>query len=107
MRALVATGSDGIDDLLEFRDVDEPVPGPGGVLVDVLAVSVNRGELHRLRTASAGWRPGWDFAGTVAAGDGFPVGVPVCGFASGGSWAERVCVRSDQLARVQIGRAHV
>lgn len=97
MKALVATGG---DDLVELRDVEEPVPGPGEVLVDVLAVSLNRGELHRLRTAAPGWRPGWDFAGRVAAGDGWPTGTPVCGFAPGGGWAQRVCVRGDQLARV-------
>ena len=36
------------------------------------AVSLNRGEVRRLASAPAGWRPGWDLAGTVvaAAADG-------------------------------------
>ncbi|MQA04317.1 MAG: zinc-binding dehydrogenase [Streptosporangiales bacterium] len=97
MKALVATGD---DDLVEFRDVDPPAAGPGEVLVDVRAVSLNRGELHRLRSAAAGWRPGWDFAGTVAADSAFPAGTPVCGLATGGSWAERVCVPDDRLTCV-------
>lgn len=97
MKALVATGD---DDLVELRDVDPPSAGPGEVLVDVCAVSLNRGELHRLRSAAAGWRPGWDFAGTVAGGATLPAGTRVCGLAAGGSWAEQVCVRDDQLAAV-------
>lgn len=99
MRALVATGD---DELVRIADVDEPAVPSDGVLVDVRAVSVNRGELHRLQAAVPDRRPGWDFAGTVAASrdDRWPCGTPVCGFSHGGSWAEQVCVRGDQLARV-------
>jgi NADPH2:quinone reductase len=91
MRALVATGDDG---LVEQARVPAPSPGPGEVLVDVRAVSVNRGELHRLATAAPGWRPGWDFAGVVASG------TRVFGMVAGGSWAERVAVPQDQLAAI-------
>ncbi|MEU6752555.1 alcohol dehydrogenase, partial [Spirillospora sp. NPDC046719] len=98
MRALSATGDDG---LVELVRVPEPSVGAGEVLVDVQAVSVNRGELHRLTVADAGWRPGWDFAGVVAdqgtsgtaPAPGRPApGTRVFGIADGGSWAERVAV---------------
>ena len=36
------------------------------VTVRVRAISLNRGEVNRaVRSAEAGWRPGWDFAGTI------------------------------------------
>lgn len=110
MRALVATGNAGLVDLVR---VPAPSPRPGEVLVDVRAVSVNRGELHRLATAAPGWRPGWDFAGVVASdvspredqdtGSATGVGPPgtrVFGMVTGGSWAERVAVPRAQLAVV-------
>ncbi|MGI5321031.1 zinc-binding dehydrogenase [Actinomadura nitritigenes] len=109
MRALSATGDDG---LVELVRVPEPSAGAGEALVDVRAVSVNRGELHRLAAAAAGWRPGWDFAGVVAdqgasgtaPAAGRPVpGTRVFGIADGGSWAERVAVPAARLAVVPDG----
>ncbi|HEU5025460.1 MAG TPA: zinc-binding dehydrogenase [Spirillospora sp.] len=110
MRALAATGDGG---LVEPVRAPEPSAGAGEVLVDVRAVSVNRGELHRLTGAAAGWRPGWDFAGVVAeqgtstcgepaAGRPAP-GTRVFGIADGGSWAERVAVPVARLAAVPDG----
>ncbi|HEY3683713.1 MAG TPA: zinc-binding dehydrogenase [Streptosporangiaceae bacterium] len=102
MRALVATGDRRLVDLAEVPD---PVPRPGQVLVDVRAVSVNRGELHRLGAAAPGWRPGWDFAGVTAAttDTGPAPGTRVFGIALGGSWAERVAVPVGQVAAVPGG----
>jgi NADPH:quinone reductase len=112
MRALAATGD---ARLVELVRVPDPVPRPGEVLVDVRAVSVNRGELHRLTTAAPGWRPGWDFAGVVAE-TGVPEtegpepgrpgpapGTRVFGITMGGSWAERVAAPARQLAAVPDG----
>ena len=55
-----------------IRDVAAPNPGSGQALVEVEAVSLNRGVLNRIRSARYGWRPGWDLAGRVVrpAGDG-------------------------------------
>lgn len=103
MRALVATGD---DDLVAIARLPEPEPGPGEVLVDVCAVSVNRGELHRLTTATPGWRPGWDFSGVVADGGGtdrFTAGTRIFGMVLGGSWAERIAVPANQVAAVPAG----
>src|SRR5436853_253259 len=55
MKALVAApGADGNVDLV---DVAEPQPRPNEALVDVRATSLNRGEVHALEHAQAGWRP--------------------------------------------------
>ncbi|TDC57142.1 hypothetical protein E1281_05750 [Actinomadura sp. KC345] len=106
MRALAATGDARLVDVVR---VPEPAAAPGEVLVEVRAVSVNRGELHRLATATAGWRPGWDLAGVVAGAvppvpargaDRIVPGTRVLGMVAGGSWAERVAVPVGQLAVV-------
>jgi NADPH:quinone reductase-like Zn-dependent oxidoreductase len=45
MKAVVTTGNGGYDKL-EYRDVPVPVPGPGEVLVRVLAAGVNNTEIN-------------------------------------------------------------
>lgn len=82
--------------------VDPPSALPNQAIVEVAAISLNRGEVRRSLSAEAGWRPGWDFAGTIsvaaADGSGFPVGTRVVGFLSGGAWAEEVAVSTDAIA---------
>ncbi|MDQ2715694.1 MAG: alcohol dehydrogenase, partial [Chloroflexota bacterium] len=52
----------------------------------------------------AGWRPGWDLAGTVieqaANGTGPKVGGRVVGQVGAGAWAEQVAVPTDRLAEI-------
>ncbi len=100
MRALIVDGS--APGRVTIRDVPDPTAGPGEVLVDVRAFSLNRGEARALLTASEGHRPGWDFAGVVLAGvDGGPrAGARVVGIKAGGTWAEKVSIRSDWLAEI-------
>jgi NADPH:quinone reductase len=99
MRALVA--SPGAEGNIDLVDVDEPRPAPGEVLVDVRATSLNRGEVHALEHAKAGWRPGWDVAGVVAQraadGTGPPEGTRVVGLAPSGAWGERVALPTTRL----------
>jgi NADPH:quinone reductase-like Zn-dependent oxidoreductase len=89
---------------LGLRAVAPPVPGPGDALVRVAAVSLNRGEVRRAATAEAGWRPGWDLAGTVEAaaadGSGPAAGARVVGLLRSGAWAELVAVPAGFLAEV-------
>ena len=89
---------------IELRDVPEPDPPHDHAVVEVRAVSLNRGECVALRTAEDGWRPGWDLAGVVrtraADGSGPAVGSRVVGWANGGAWAELVAVRTDHLAEI-------
>lgn len=103
MKALVATGS---VDLVRFADVPEPEHGKGQVLVAVSAMSVNRGELHRLVDAVPGWRPGWDFVGQVLDPGSEPQlarGATVFGYAGGAGWAERIAVPAHDLALLPTG----
>ncbi|MQA88247.1 MAG: zinc-binding dehydrogenase [Streptosporangiales bacterium] len=104
MRALVATGG---GDLVSLGEVKPPNPGHDHVLVDVRAVSINRGEWRRLLDATAGWRPGWDFAGVVVrTGRSRRTPAPgsrVFGVSLGGSWAEQVSVPANQLTLLPDG----
>ena len=84
MRALVADGA--APGRIALHDVPEPVVVPGDVLVDVRAVSLNRGEMRMLGTAADGWRPGWDFAGVWHRDGpgGLRAGERVLGISAGG-----------------------
>ena len=99
MRALVATGT---GDLVELRDVAEPERDRDEALVEVHAISLNRGESTRLTREQDGWRPGWDLAGIVREqardGSGPPAGTRVVGWLPGGAWAELAAVPTDRLA---------
>jgi NADPH:quinone reductase-like Zn-dependent oxidoreductase len=100
MRALVSTGTDA---LVELREVPGPEPDRDEAVVDVHAISLNRGESHRLAREAGGWRPGWDFAGVVREqardGSGPPAGTRVVGWlAGGGAWAAVVAAPTDRLA---------
>jgi NADPH:quinone reductase len=101
MRALVADPA--ASPALSLADVAEPVPGPGQLLLDMEAASVNRGEIRTAAKQPPGTVIGWDVAGTVAAlGEGvtqFDIGERVVAVAtSGGSFAERVVVPADWTA---------
>ncbi|HEV3398889.1 MAG TPA: zinc-binding dehydrogenase [Actinomycetes bacterium] len=101
MRALVADPT--ASPALSLADVPEPTPGPGELLLDMEAASVNRGEVRTAAKQPPGTVIGWDVAGTVAAlGEGvttFDVGERVVAVsAGGGSFAERVVVPAEWTA---------
>lgn len=102
MRALVAAPD--APGGIELREVTEPTPASNEAVVEVRAVSLNRGECNALRHAEDGWRPGWDLAGLVARsaadGSGPAEGARVVGWVNGGSWAELAAVRTDHLASI-------
>jgi len=89
---------------LVIRSVPDPTPDRSEAIIRVKAISLNRGEVRRSGMAAAGWRPGWDLAGTVerAASDssGPPAGARVVGTLLEGAWAERVGVPSNALAEL-------
>ena len=89
---------------LVIRSVAEPTPDRGEAIVRVHAISLNRGEVRRSGMAAAGWRPGWDLAGSVeraaADGSGPRAGARVVGLLGEGAWAERVAVPAHALAEI-------
>lgn len=86
---------------LVIGDVSPPEPQRGEVLVSVAAVSLNRGEVRMSGNPRPNWRPGWDFAGVVAEGQGsLAAGTRVVGIARSGAWAEQVAVPVDQVAAI-------
>jgi NADPH2:quinone reductase len=92
---------------LKLAEVPEPRPLPSEALVRVAAISLNLGEVRRSRSLADGWRPGWDFAGTVEAaaqdGSGPPAGSRVVGMLGEGAWAERLAVPTRSLAVLPAG----
>ncbi|HEV8425778.1 MAG TPA: zinc-binding dehydrogenase [Actinomycetes bacterium] len=101
MRALVADPA--ASPALVLADIPEPTPGPGQLLLEVEAASVNRGEIRTAAKQPPGTVIGWDVAGTVAAlGEGvtqFDIGERVLALSStGGTFAERVAVPAEWTA---------
>ncbi|HEY6410303.1 MAG TPA: zinc-binding dehydrogenase [Ktedonobacteraceae bacterium] len=89
---------------LAIKEVEAPQAGLSEALVQVEATSLNRGEVLGAMHFEAGWRPGWDLAGTVikqaANGTGPKVGSRVVGQVDAGAWAEQVAVPTNRLAEI-------
>jgi putative PIG3 family NAD(P)H quinone oxidoreductase len=108
MHAVVIT-EPGDPDVLKWTEVQDPVAGPGEVLIDVTASGVNRADLMQRQGAyppppGASPYPGLECAGTVAATGpgvtGWRPGDAVCALLSGGGYAEKVAVPAGQLLPV-------
>jgi NADPH:quinone reductase len=76
---------------VSLREAPDVHVGPSETLVEVKAVSLNRGEIRRLPARAEGTIPGWDVAGVTADG------TRVVGLASEGGWAQLAAVPSDRL----------
>jgi putative PIG3 family NAD(P)H quinone oxidoreductase len=107
MHAVVIT-EPGDPDVLSWTEVEDPVPGPGEVLVDVTAAGVNRADLMQRMgfyppPPGAPPYPGLECSGTVAAAGpgvtGWKQGDEVCALLAGGGYAEKVVVPAGQLLR--------
>ncbi|MEW6255234.1 MAG: NADPH:quinone oxidoreductase family protein [Pseudomonadota bacterium] len=97
---------------LVVRDLPDPVPGPGEVVVDVAAVGLNFFDTLIIRDRyqvkpQLPFSPGGEFAGHVRAlGEGvtdFAVGDRVAGYLSYGAARERISVPALGLAPVPAG----
>jgi putative PIG3 family NAD(P)H quinone oxidoreductase len=117
MKAVVLNGYGEVD-VLQLIDVVDPVPGPGEVLIDIVATALNRADLLQRRgfypspplagfTPPAPEIPGMEFSGRVAAlGErvtSWSVGDQVMGIVGGGSYAEQLVIHEHQLMRVPAG----
>ncbi len=105
MRAVVVSEPGG-PDVLRVEDVPAPEPGPGEVLVDVVASGVNRADLmqregHYPPPPGASETLGLEVSGHVAAlgpdVDGLEVGQPCVALLAGGGYAEQVVVPAGQV----------
>jgi putative PIG3 family NAD(P)H quinone oxidoreductase len=97
---------------LTWTEVDDPKPGTGEVLVDVVASAVNRADLLQ-RMGSYNPPPGaspylgLECAGRISAvGEGvsrWQLGDEVCALLSGGGYAQKVAVPQGQLLPAPVG----
>jgi NADPH:quinone reductase len=104
MRALVSKTS---PPFVEIADVPDPKPEHDQALVEVKAISLNRGETRRLESMDPGTVTGWDLAGIVKQqapdGSGPKAGARVVGLMNVGAWAELAAVETDVLAELPEG----
>lgn len=89
---------------LAIKEVDAPQAQPWEALVQVKAVSLNRGEVTDAKDQEALSRPGWDFAGIVIepakSGTGPQKGARVVGLLPMGAWSERVAAPVTMLTEI-------
>ena len=99
-------------DALVLDDVPEPMPGPGEVVVDVVAAGVNRADVmqrqgHYNPPPGSSAYPGLEVSGRIGRlGDGvegWSVGDEVCALLTGGGYAEKVTVPVGQLMPIPSG----
>ena len=97
---------------LAWREVEDPAPAAGEVLIRVAATGINRADLmqcagHYPPPPGASPYPGLECAGSVVAvGEDcrrVRVGDAVCALLSGGGYAELVAVPEGQVLRVPAG----
>jgi putative PIG3 family NAD(P)H quinone oxidoreductase len=111
MRAVVVPDPGG-PEALTIADLPDPEPGPGEVVLDVVATAVNRADLLQRQ----GFYPpppgasdvlGLECSGTIRSlgpgVEGWSVGDEVCALLAGGGYAEQVVVPAGQLMRVPAG----
>jgi putative PIG3 family NAD(P)H quinone oxidoreductase len=112
VKAIVITEPGG-PDVLQWRDVPDARPGPGEVLIDVVASAVNRADTlqrqgHYEPPPGSSPYPGLECSGRIAAvGEGvdagWAIGDEVCALLAGGGNAERVAVPAGQVLPVPSG----
>jgi putative PIG3 family NAD(P)H quinone oxidoreductase len=99
-------------DVLVVREVPDPVPGPGEVVVTTVAAGINRADLAQrlgFYPPPPGAPPylGLECSGHISAiGSGvtdWQLRDPVCALLSGGGYAERVAVPAGQLLPIPGG----
>ena len=111
MRAVIAPEPGGPDALV-VTDLPDPTPGPGEVVIDMVATAINRADTMQRQ----GFHPpppgasdvlGLECSGVVSAVgdevDQWAVGDEVCALLAGGGYAEKVLVPAGQVMPVPGG----
>jgi putative PIG3 family NAD(P)H quinone oxidoreductase len=108
----VTISSPGGPEVLQWSEVDDPVPGPDEIVIAVAAAGVNRADLLQRAgfyppPPGASPYPGMECSGVVAevgsAVTQWTVGQPVCALLAGGGYAQRVAVPASQVLPVPNG----
>ncbi len=103
---LALTAAPGCPGNVQLREVTDPRAREHEALVEVKAISLNRGETRRLADMADGTVTGWDLAGVVregaADGSGPPAGARVVGL-SVHAWAQLAAVDTDALSELPDG----
>src|ERR1700726_479917 len=105
-------------DVLKYGDLPDPVAGPGAVVVDVVAASVNAADwkvrLGQYKPAKFPFALGRDFSGGIsAAGQGvsdLKTGDAVFGVLDAGqegAYAEKLAIKAAIIAKKPAGLSHV
>ena len=105
-------------EVFQYGDLPDPVAGPGEVVVDIAATSVNAADwkvrLGEYKHTKFPLVPGRDFSGTVSAvGEGvkdIALGdavFGVCAAGQEGSYAEKIAVKAEIVAKKPSGLSHV
>jgi NADPH:quinone reductase-like Zn-dependent oxidoreductase len=108
-------------EVLKYGDLPDPVAGPGEVVVDIVAASVNAadwkfraGQYARHSQTKFPQNPGRDFSGTVGAlGSGvgdLKIGDAVFGVLEAGregTYCEKIAVRAAVVAKKPDGLSHI
>ncbi|HEY8699393.1 MAG TPA: NAD(P)H-quinone oxidoreductase [Arthrobacter sp.] len=100
-------------EVLEVREVDAPVPGPGEVLIAVVAAGLNRADVQQRKgfypaPPGASEVPGLEVSGRIigfgpAVSKPFSVGDKVVALLAGGGYAQQVAVPAEQVLRIPDG----
>ena len=111
MRAVLCDGAGG-PEVLAVRELPEPEPGPGELVLRIGAAGINRADIMQ-RQGKYPPPPGAsDVLGLECAGEvlrigegvtGWTVGDPACALLSAGGYAEQVNVPAGQVARIPEG----
>lgn len=112
MKAIVATVAGG-PEVLSLTEAPAPVPGPGEVLIDVVAAGINRADVQQRRgfyppPPGASQILGLEVSGRIA-GFGpnvtrpFSVGDKVVALLTGGGYASQVAVPAGQVLQLPEG----
>jgi putative PIG3 family NAD(P)H quinone oxidoreductase len=114
MKAILITKKGG-PEVLEFRDLERPVAGPGEVLIKVAAAGLNRSDIYSRMSEAYGQTgpeiPGLEVSGIIESCGPkvtrWSPGDAVCALVNGGGYAEYVTVPAGQCLPLPEGLSQI